>query len=292
MTIHANPFRGVWEDGMWMLGNGLSRVAVPAFFVVAGYTFRPELPGRSRRIALRYLWLHALWLMLYAPFWWPAVAAGGPLIYAEFWIFGYWHLWFLVALAIAVALAQGLWRLRAGAILAVALGLLFAGFALQWAIGFDLLPRGFWPDARNGVLMGLPFFLLGYLTRIGGWEGRISPSVARWSAGLGLLAVVAESALMRGLSGPHPLAPETLLSAAFAGPALVIAAVQLRNLPDWLARLPLGLLSAGIYFIHVGIVISLNPLGLPRVIVYLLAVSGAGLMTWGLIRTRLVRFLF
>ncbi len=277
---------------MWMLGNGLARVAVPTFFVLAGYSFRPEVPGRSGRLALRYLWLHGLWLTLYAPFWWPAVAAGGARIYAEFWMFGYWHLWFLVALAIAVVLAQLLWRLRSGAIFSVALGLLGTGFALQWAIGFDLLPRGFWPDARNGVLMGLPFFLLGYLARRGDWAGRIPPRAARRAAGLGLIAVVAESVLMRALSGLHPLAPETLLSAAFAGPALVIAAVQMRNLPGWLAGLPLGVLSAGIYFLHVGIVIFLNPLGLPRVVVYALAVGGAGLMTWALIRTRLVRFLF
>lgn len=292
VTIHANPFRGVNDEAMWALGNGLARIAVPAFFVVAGYTFRPEVPGRSLKLVLRYLKLHFLWLALYVPAWWATVADHGWIEYAKFWVFGYWHLWFLVGLAIAVALSQLVWRLPNRALLALALAVLLAGFILQWMIGFYILPRGFWPDAKNGVLMGFPFYLIGYLTRRMGFVDRISLRAAFWGSLIGLVSVVGESELMKALGGEHPLAPETLLSAAVAGPFLVALGVKARGFPGWLTRLPIGTLSAGIYFIHVGIVIWLNHFTLPRVEVYLIAVTGATLITLGLIRTGLDRRLF
>lgn len=295
VTIHANPFRGVSEELVWALGNGLARVAVPCFFVVAGYNFRPEVPGRSGRMALRYLWLHLLWLTIYTPYWWPSVAAGGVVQYLKWWVLGWWHLWFLTALAITVVLAQAVWRWRMGAILALALGLLLAGFALQTAVGWRLLSSDLWPiQVRNAFFVGLPMFLLGYLTRRAGLAGRVGFRTALWAAGLGLAAAVGESEVMRMISpSPYPLAPETLLSAALAGPALVLAAVQAPALPNWLARLPLGIWSAGVYFIHVGIVIVLSKaFDLPRVVVYLSAVTGALALTTVLIRLRLAKRLF
>lgn len=292
VTIHANPFRGVSDEAMWALGNGLARIGVPAFFVVAGYTFRPEVPGRSVALIGRYLKLHFLWLAIYLPAWWQTVWDHGLIEYAKFWVFGYWHLWFLVGLAIAVGLAQLVWRLSDRAIWAIAIAVLLAGFALQWAIGFYLLPRGFWPDAKNGVLMGFPFYLIGYMSKRSGLVERIPLRLAFWGALIGLCAVVGESELMKALGGAHPLAPETLLTAAVAGPMLVALGVKARGFPDWLTRWPVGTLSAGIYFLHVGIVIWLNHYSLPRVEVYLIAVTGATLITLGLIRTGLDKKLF
>lgn len=295
VSIHANPFRGVSDELVWALGNGLARVAVPTFFVVAGYNFRPEVPGRSGRMALRYLWLHLLWLTIYTPFWWPSVVSGGVEQYLKFWLLGWWQMWFLTALALSLVLAQMVWRLRWPGLLALALGLLLCGFALQTAIGWRLLPSSFWPiQVRNGLFVGLPMFLLGYLAKREGLAGKVGFRTALWAAGLGLVAVVGESELMRMISpSRYPLAPETLLSAALAGPALVLAAVQAPALPNWLARLPLGTWSAGIYFLHVGFVIVLSrTLDPPRAVVYLSAVAGALALTAALIRLRLAKRLF
>lgn len=294
VTIHANPFRGVNDTALWLLGNGLARVAVPTFFVVAGYHFRPEVAGRSARLIGRYLWLHLLWLTLYLPLWWPAVARGGVVQYLQFWLYGYWQLWFLIGLAIAVAMTQAVWRRPSGVIFGLALTALLAGFALQTAIGWGYLPRGFWPDARNGVLLGFPMFALGYLVRREHLAARLRPALVFRAAVLGLLAVVGESVLMREISpSARPMAPETLLSAALAGPALLLSALHAPPLPGWLARLRLGTLSAGIYFIHVGFVIVLSRyFDLPRVLVFLIAVAGAGAVTALMIRLRLDRRLF
>ncbi len=294
VCIHANPLRGLWPEGQWLLGNGVARVAVPTFFVIAGFNFRPEVPGRSLRLAGRYLTLHLIWLTLYLPLWAGSVAQGGLKTYVSYWLYGYWQLWFLTALAVALLLASLIWRWRSGALLAVALGLLVAGFAVQTAVVWGLLPTSFHPQARNGLFMGLPFFLLGYLLRREDIARLISFRSALNVAGIGVLGVVAEAMLIRGLSPARPaIASETFLMAAVVGPALVLAAVRAPDLPGLVARLPLGTLSSGIYFIHVAfVVVMIRYLGTPYPLIFPLAVAGSVLVTLVLIRLRLDRRLF
>lgn len=296
VTIHANPLRGVWPEGMWLLGNGLARVAVPGFFVVAGYLFRPEVPGRSWRMAGRYLKLHLIWLTLYAWAWWPSVAAGGVAQYLDLWLRGFWQLWFLTALAVTVAGAALVWRWPLPALVALCLALFAAGYGLQLARIFHLIPNAWWPAIlRNGVFVGLPFFLAGHLVRRLDLAARLG---FRPALGLGLVALaaaMAETLALGTLSRPGaPLAPETLIAALIAGPLLLIAALNAPPLPDRLARLPLGMLSAGIYFLHIGFVIALqwHAPDLFRAAVYLIAVTGSGLITLGLIRSGLAKHLF
>ncbi|MDD8024554.1 MAG: acyltransferase family protein [Paracoccaceae bacterium] len=295
VTIHANPLREVSAEATWLLGNGLARVAVPGFFTVAGYMFRPEVPGRSRRLIGRYVWLHLLWLTLYLPFWWPSVAAGGVAQYLRMWIFGWWQLWFLTGLAVAVAGAALVWRWPARALWALALALFTLGYLLQIARMEHWVPREWWPLlVRNGVLLGLPFFLLGHLLRRSGLDRRIGFAAAFALGTAGLVLSVAETMALRHVADPaHPLAPETLIAALIACPALVIAAVRAPPLPAWLSAWPLGTLSAGIYFLHIGFVITLTRFyPLPRAEVYLIAVIGSALLTLALIRLRLAGRLF
>ncbi|MEZ5685054.1 MAG: hypothetical protein R3D78_03785 [Paracoccaceae bacterium] len=195
VTIHANPFKGVSVEATWLLGNGLARVAVPGFFVVAGFLFRPEQPGRSARMVWRYLKLHLVWLTLYAPLWWKLMRVEDPLwAYAKLWIFGWWHLWFLTGLALAIAAASLVWRWRTGPLLALALGLFALGYGLQSAHLLQLIPKGIWPaEVRNGLLVGLPFFLLGYLVRRTGWPARLGFGRALALGLAGLVLAVGES---------------------------------------------------------------------------------------------------
>jgi surface polysaccharide O-acyltransferase-like enzyme len=295
VTIHANPLKEISAEATGLLGNGVARIAVPGFFCVAGYMFRPEVPGRSRRLILRYLGLHLLWLTLYLPFWWPSVASGGVVQYLKLWVFGWWQLWFLTGLAMALAGAALVWRWRIGALFALALGLFMLGYLLQIARMEHWVPRSWWPLlVRNGVLLGLPFFLLGHLLRRAGIDRRIgfAPALTLGIAGLGLS--VAETMALRHVVDPaHPLAPETLIAALIACPALVVAAVRAPPLPAWLSAWPLGTVSAGIYFLHIGFVIALTRFyPLPRAEVYLIAVTGSVLLTLALIRLRLAGRLF
>lgn len=296
VTIHANPLRGVWPEGMWLLGNGVARVAVPGFFVVAGYLFRPEVPGRSARMAGRYLKLHLIWLTLYAWAWWPSVAAGGVAQYIDLWLRGFWQLWFLTALAVAVAGAALVWRWPLAALAALCVALFAAGYGLQLARIYHIIPNAWWPAIlRNGLFVGLPFFLAGYLVRRLGLAARIGfgPALV---LGLGaLMAAMAETLALGTLSRPGaPLAPETLVAALLAGPLLLIAALNAPASPTRLARLPFGTLSAGIYFLHIGFVIVLQWFApeMLRAAVYLIAVSGSALLSLGLIRTGLAKHLF
>ena len=296
VTIHANPFKGVSVEATGLLGNGLARVAVPGFFVVAGFLFRPEVPGRSARMVWRYLELHLIWLTLYTPLWWKLLQVDNPLwAYAKLWIFGWWHLWFLTGLAMAIAAASLVWRWRNGPLLALALALFALGYGLQSAHLLQLIPKGIWPaEVRNGLLVGLPFFLFGHLLRRSGLPARLGFGPALGLGLAGLVLAVGESWGLRLLAHPdHPLAPETLIAAVLACPALVAAAVTAPALPRWLARWPLGTAATGVYFVHVAFVIVLSrAFTLPRAEVYLLSVLGALVVTAVLIRTRLDKRLF
>ncbi|MCE5972899.1 acyltransferase family protein [Sinirhodobacter sp. WL0062] len=295
VTIHANPLRDVSEQGMWLLGNGLARVAVPGFFAVAGFNFRPEVPGRSARLVWRYLKLHLIWLTLYISFWWPSVAAGGLKQYLNWWIFGWWHLWFLTGLAVTVLAASLVWRWRLGAIIALIAVTFLIGYGIQEAIMLRIIPRGYWPaEVRNGILLGLPFFLLGYVVRRAGLTARVGFGTAMTLGLAGLGLAMLESWTLRQFAHPQfPLAPETLIAALLACPLLIIAAAKAPALPGWVARLPLGTYSTGIYFIHVGFVITLSKhFTLPRAEVFLIAVIGALLVTQALIWLRLDKKLF
>lgn len=292
VTIHANPLKHISPDAVWILGNGIARVAVPAFFVVAGFNFRPEIPGRSRHLFIRYIKLHAIWITLYTPFWWQEFVHNGLLQFIDYWVHGWWQLWFLTGLAVSVAATALVHRWRNGAILLLAALLLISGVLLQAGMMWDVIPRDFVFGSRNGVFLGLPFFLLGYLARRWDMPSRISFAAACGAALAGLVLMVTESMTLKAIA-PHPIAPENFLSATIAAPALLLAAATSRNLPSILSRIPLSNLSAGIYFLHVAFVIALPQyFDLPRYGVYFSAISGSLAITFVLNRLHLTRYIF
>jgi surface polysaccharide O-acyltransferase-like enzyme len=188
LVIHATPFNqqdrlgAAWDAAT--VANQLARFAVPAFFVLAGYFWAGRVPEPrgpdpvTRRMVGRLLLLFAVWSLVYVfPYDGALLAADVPRAWLgqlernARWIATHpgtvllqgtnGHLWFLPALASAVAIAAVVrrwlgWRvLVAVAILAAAYALLALPYArTPWglAVGYN---------ARNGPALALPCVVIG-----------------------------------------------------------------------------------------------------------------------------------
>lgn len=188
LVIHATPFnqRGrlgtAWEAAT--VANQLARFAVPAFFVLAGYFWARRAPANqgdgaaTRRLVTRLLALFAAWSVVYIlPFDGALFRQDVPHAWAGQlgrnwrWIVSHpgtvllqgtsGHLWFLPALASAVAIAAVVRRWLGWRAL-VTVAVLAAGYALL-ALPYARTPWGLAVgyNARNGPAFALPCVVIG-----------------------------------------------------------------------------------------------------------------------------------
>lgn len=179
------------------LENYLFRVAVPTFFVINGYFLRAHLDRGKPMWAWvrRVLALYAAWSLAYSYFIFkPGIGIGLRVLV----LLGYWHLWYLLAIAWAAGLlyAMRAWRIRhQAAAFAVAYG---AGLAMQYAGNYHVFHGSM--DAvlnknyvyRNFLFFAMPMMGIGFLMA----QARVhlSGRSAHALLGLGLVLLVGEYA--------------------------------------------------------------------------------------------------
>lgn len=291
--IHANPVKPFGHDAVLLTGQGLYRLSVPTFFVINGYFLYPvTLAGGTGRYVRRLLWLWAIWTALYLPGWWGLTHSADRGMALQSILIGWWHLWYLPALAIAALMAALVrtWSVRAQAAAMVAtfggsLALIYAA-----AMGYSVRPAWFLADSaamwRNGVLMGFPFVMAGWLIRRTGWGTGWQTATVATLAGLGVLGVLVETVAMDRLL-PRGVSHDVMFSLALACPALLLLALRFARQSR---SHNLGTYANGIYFLHVAFVIlCIRTTDLPRPPIYAIAVLGSVAVTWGLIRSGLAR---
>lgn len=292
--LHGNPASDLSPLLSYVTGNGLYRVAVPAFFMLSGYFFFSAVQagralGYVRRIAL----LYGLWMLLYLPLWYGALRVEAPLRGLLLIAFGWWHLWYLASLACCALLTVWLRDRPTRQLIGVAVGLFGVGVILMYAMLMRwLVPEGVFPGPgnwlnRNGLFLGLPFFLAGYLVRREGWERRLRAPLL-WSAALtGLMLLMTEAWAVRTYA-PRVLGLDTPLSMGLAAPAVVLLALS-GTLPAR-GRL-VGTLASGTFFLHVAFLVPLMKYtSLSRTAIALLTLVATGLVSLLLHRTKLDRY--
>lgn len=291
--IHANPLKALGHDAIILSGGGLYRLAVPVFFVINGYFFEPVAQrGGVGRYIKRLLLLYVIWTALYLPAWY------GVLKSPEVWppirmlLVGWWQLWYLPGLALAAALAY-LVRDWPTPRLIAAMGLTFlAGTGIVYGIAFDLIhpSKALIGDAtilhRNGLFMGFPFLMAGFLIRRHRLDEHLGLPLLVGLVVLGVALVLGESLALDRLA-PKGAGHDNLLALGLASPALVLLALKF---PRQSAAKSLGTYSSGIYFIHVAFcVIGFRYTGLTSFWIFCMAVAGSVAVTWALIRSGLSR---
>lgn len=248
------------------------RIAVPFFFIAGGFFLR--VPDRWTWSILRrpgkVAGLYAAWLVLYLLFFWVHgppwrphgidVLTGG----AAF------HLWFLPALAVSMALvASGFALGRPGLTLAVAVALAAASLAL----GSDHQALGL-PLFRGTRFLGAPLFLcIGVILARRGARLPLGAALVLLLVAYGL--ELGEERLIARLSAAPFASHDVVLSTYLLGVATFLVA---RALPPtrairWAAGG--GRVSLGVYAVHLAILLLVLPLAGGSGLLHALAAAGA-----------------
>ncbi|MBK6896254.1 MAG: acyltransferase [Alphaproteobacteria bacterium] len=163
--LHSLVFLESFPALSSFLCNGVFRAAVPLFFVISGYFLPRETDSRKLYNWLkRILVLYAVWTLVYLPvfIWQIPLTAVGVFRLLKVILFGYGHLWYLPALAVAAFITIKTKKLGSRFNLLLALGLYCTGCTLLFYLlsSSPGIPPFYY--YRNAVLFGLPFVLAGY----------------------------------------------------------------------------------------------------------------------------------
>ena len=256
--IHAPLFADMLPGGWTLLNQGIYRIAVPTFFCLSAYVLSPALgTGGWRKWSGRILLLYVIWMTIYLPFWGKAaLEADNPALSLLHSVaFGYWHLWYLIALAIGIPLLALLHKVPSSGLGAIAMSLSLVGVGLEYGTEFIHSAQEHNLDLwRNALFSALPYLILGHLLRRHDLPRFLGPGRAGLLLALGLALLIAEVLVTRfalGLLNPDDLR----LSLMIAVPALACLALSLPTGPRALALIPrqTGSFANGLYFLHIGV---------------------------------------
>lgn len=249
--LHAGFLRDVNQLASDYFTNCLFRIAVPTFLVINGYYLERQLDRGVWRWAGRLALLYAIWMALYAPLWLPG-AIRIPAYGREVLFFGYYHLWYLLALLLAGLMVAAL-RARTGVLVLTGAATFLAGIGIQYAGNFHLAPEPLDPllnrvqTYRNFLLVGYPFLVCGVLiarheqklARFGSWKllaGALALLTAEWAANM--------------IWNPKDPVFEIYLSLAVLCPILFLTAKGGRLMGS---SRNLGLLATALYLMHIAV---------------------------------------
>lgn len=167
--IHSSLFSKSFQEISVFLCDGVFRVAVGFFFFVSGYFVVPRILSveGGGKILIKYLRLYLFWLMLYFPLMLFSLKMSFPKILVNI-VFGYHHLWFLVALFLGGWVLKKIYCVLSGVKISV-LAVVFyvAGVVLQYLVlYFDWLIPHF--AYRNFLFYAFPMLWFGYCYSIKG----------------------------------------------------------------------------------------------------------------------------
>lgn len=189
VAIHVYPFADLSETFNTYFIAIICRLAVPFFFVISGYFFfrklkKDDYEGNLDKLKA-YLWrigkIYLIWTVIYLPYTiWNYVSAGLSWQSLLSWIRdfflngSYYHLWFLPAMMLGMAIVWYLYEKKGmGFTLKVSLGLYFIGYLINiYAPIWESLPYvsilyGFFTKtlvtARDGFFFAPMFLSIGLL---------------------------------------------------------------------------------------------------------------------------------
>lgn len=242
---------------LFVFGNGLLRVMVPVFCIVAGFfLYSATARGAGMRWLNRVLGLYMFWMLIYVPFWLNEVH--GLISLFKTLLLGFFHLWFMAGILAAGFLILALrrithilaFRLEIPVLIAAAAICACAGIAMQYSNLAGLADIGV-RKYENGLFMCFPFVTMGYLYgRRMSLRGAAALPARRGvliALGLGMLGLMLEAWLVQARWGDEVML-DIPITSYLAAPALFLATMG-TEMPSPPIRL--DPISAAIYFMHV-----------------------------------------
>ncbi|QOG88861.1 acyltransferase [Flavobacterium columnare] len=182
IALHIFPVSKVTGiEGLisYEIASGITRIAVPTFFLISGYFLRNKLNDKPYlwKYTKRILLLYVVWQFIYLPdlirFYNLGWFSKSDMILKL--IYGYWHLWYLLATTIAVGLLYLLRNLSTAIKTKLILFLLILGYSFQIGIQSNRLDLMFLYEiigtTRNYLFFALPMMMIG--TMYDKWKDEI-----------------------------------------------------------------------------------------------------------------------
>lgn len=178
IALHIFPVSGLKGiEGVisYEIANGITRIGVPTFFIVSGYFLRNKMQDKAYllKYGKRIFLLFIVWQLLYLPDMIRFYSLGKFTSFEFFLklVFGYWHLWYLVATVGGVYLLYVSRNFTVISKFVLALSFFLCGYLYQLLYKSQLLTDFLWAKncydyigtTRNFVFMAFPFLLIGTL---------------------------------------------------------------------------------------------------------------------------------
>jgi len=234
----------------WLISNGIARIAVPCFFILSGYFISTKIEDRKyiKNYLLHLLIVYIVWSLIYLPTYWQEIEPRSLITFA---LLGYYHLWFLPALIIAVILL-----VTAKRFINKDRVILFTGFPL-FILGCYLEYKGlYYRTYCNGLFFGYPFLVLGYCINKRNWIERFKGFRLYSFLIMGLALLLLESYL-----GYVSHTYKNMIMALYVFcPMLFVLLLKGAKKESISDKISISQLSAGIYYIHILIITLAVPL--------------------------------
>ncbi|WP_455537614.1 acyltransferase family protein [Terrisporobacter sp.] len=183
VAIHTHPFKDITNIIYYYFSEVLVRIAVPFFFVSSGYFYIKSLiieRNVFKKYIIRLLKIYISWSLIYLVLQLfitinlkKSILNMMRNFIIEFLIYGsYYHLWYIIALIISIIITTIFYQLNKMKLLYVISVFLYAigviggtynKLSSQIPILSNLYQISLYTQLRRYILMGLPFFVLGYL---------------------------------------------------------------------------------------------------------------------------------
>lgn len=178
VALHIFPvakLEGIEGLISYEIANGITRIAVPTFFIISGYFLRNKLEDKQYlfKYAKRILLLYVVWQLMYLPdlirfYHLNRFSSTDALLKL---CYGYWHLWYLLATVLAVGLLYFTKQFSVKTKWMLIVSLLIIGYGYQILIQSGALKHYLFitylysliGTTRNFLFMAFPAMLLGTL---------------------------------------------------------------------------------------------------------------------------------
>lgn len=250
VTIHMQPLFGNYDFGGWAISNGIARIAVPCFFIISGYFIDIKLNDKKalKRYLLHIFIVYIVWSVIYIPIYYTHII--NLRAFVSFFIFGYYHLWFLPGLIVGILMLAIIHRYIKNTtfILFISLALFVVGYIIEYKqlLSYHLF--------CNGVFFGFPFISLGYYIKKKKLEKVIPDYFLYIMVGISLTTLLIESYC----SMQRDVVQNFYLSLYILCPTIILCILKRPKKRG--QKYGISNISAGIYYIHILVITEIIPL--------------------------------
>lgn len=225
----------------WMVSHGVTKIAVPLFFIINGFFLDLTNNSKLVRYLKRLFIMYIVWSLFYLPSYYPYLDTA---TFIRVFITGFFHLWYLPGLIGAVILLFVINKIIKNKfiLIVIAITLFVLGYYIQMQDPYTDIER---IKYRNFLFFGFPFVLFGYLLK--GLDFAKYKKTIIISVIIGVILLLAESYLYMVQQRTNNL----MLSLLVLCPALFILVLQYSKTGNTDKSIDIiSQLSTAVYYVH------------------------------------------